>query len=128
MRSNGVAHRAGLQKTKLQRAPGALGGVKIVENLFCTHDKAGCGKQGIRTVFAFGDVSAFAFNVNRDFARCGKERPRTGCRLSERQIRPKVKAVNGLHVLLRKNAGLANELSAARRLFSRLENQQNILL
>ena len=128
MRSNGVAHRAGLQQTKLQRAPGALGGVKIVKNLFCTHDKAGCGKQGIRTVFAFGDVSAFAFNVNRDFARCGKERPRTGCRLSERQIRPKVKAVNGLHVLLRKNAGLADELSAARRFFSRLENQQNILL
>jgi len=73
-------------------------------------------------------VSAFAFNVNRDFARCGKERPRTGCGLSERQIRPKVKAVNGLHVLLRKNAGLADELSAARRFFSRLENQQNILL
>ena len=43
-------------------------------------------------------------------------------------MRPKVKAVNGLHVLLRKNAGLADELSAARRLFSRLENQQNILL
>ena len=55
-------------------------------------------------------MECFAFNVNRDFARCGKERPRTGCGLSERQIRPKVKAVNGLHVLLRKNAGLADEL------------------